>query len=81
MSRRRRAGATLVVDWTRCTGQGVCAAALGEQVSLDQWGYPLGASTQGSVQLDADDRAAAVMAVRSCPTMALHLRTARLGAD
>lgn len=80
MSRRRRAGATLVVDWTRCTGQGVCAAALGEQVSLDQWGYPLGVSTRGA-SIDPHDRAAAVLAVRSCPTMALHLRTEHPGAD
>jgi ferredoxin len=72
----RQASATatdvLVVDWSRCVGHGVCAAALGEQVSLDRWGYPHGVSTAG-VPVDPDLRRAAKMAVRTCPAVALKL--------
>lgn len=74
MRRRDRGHDVLVVDWVRCTGQGVCAAALGEQVSLDRWGYPTGVSSRGE-PVQPRHRSAAVLAVRSCPAQALALRT------
>lgn len=68
-ARPRRA---LVVDWERCAGHGVCAAALGERVDLDRWGYPTGVSTSG-VPIGRDLEAAARLAVVSCPAAALRL--------
>jgi ferredoxin len=66
----------LVVDWERCAGHGVCAAALGERVDLDRWGYPTGVSTSG-VPIARDLEAAARLAVVSCPAAALRLVPAR----
>jgi ferredoxin len=66
-------GRVLVVDWERCVGHGVCAAALGERVDLDRWGYPTGVSTRG-VAIAADLERAARLAVASCPAAALRLR-------
>lgn len=66
-------GQVLVVDWDRCAGHGVCAAAYGEQVRLDRWGYPLGVSISGVV-VPAEKLGAARLAVRSCPAMALRPR-------
>jgi ferredoxin len=63
---------TLIVDWTRCAGHGVCSAAFGEQVSLDRWGFPIGVTTSG-VTVAADMQAAAKMAVATCPAAALRL--------
>jgi ferredoxin len=62
----------LSVDWARCAGHGVCAAALGERIDLDSWGYPSGVSTRGERIPDSLARAAA-LAVRSCPAAALRL--------
>lgn len=69
------AGQILVVDWERCAGHGVCAAALGERVDLDRWGYPTGVSTRG-VAVPSDLERAARLAVVSCPAAALRLRRA-----
>ncbi len=66
------------MDWTRCTGQGVCAAALGERIDLDDWGYPTGVSTRG-VRVPRGLVGAARLAVSSCPAAALRLH--RPGAD
>jgi ferredoxin len=63
----------LVVDWSRCAGHGVCAAALGERIGLDRWGYPTGVSTAG-VPVGAHLRDAARLAVAACPAAALRLR-------
>ena len=63
----------LVVDWTRCVGHGVCAAALGERIHLDRWGYPTGVTTRG-VPVPGRMRDAARLAVVSCPAAALRLR-------
>ncbi len=65
----------LVVDWARCTGQGVCAAALGERIDLDRWGYPMGVPTDGRVVPDSLVGAAR-LAVSSCPAAALRLTRA-----
>lgn len=62
----------LIVDWQRCAGHGVCAAALGERVDLDRWGYPTGVTTRG-VPIARDLEAAARLAVVSCPAAALRL--------
>jgi ferredoxin len=65
----------LVVDWERCAGHGVCAAALGERVDLDRWGYPTGVTT-GGVPIAGGLERAARLAVASCPAAALRLRRA-----
>lgn len=70
-------GHTLTVDWARCTGQGVCAAALGERIALDRWGFPTGVTT-GGVDVPVGLVEAARLAVVSCPAAALSMRpTAR----
>ena len=63
----------LSVDWQRCAGHGVCAAAIGERIDLDSWGYPIGVSTRGEVIGDALVRAAR-LAVVMCPAAALRLQ-------
>jgi ferredoxin len=65
----------LLVDWSRCLGHGVCAAALGERIDLDRWGYPLGVSARG-VPVAGRSHDAARLAVASCPAAALRLRRA-----
>jgi ferredoxin len=62
----------LAVDWDRCVGHGVCAAALGERIDLDRWGYPIGVSTRGEAVPDSLVRAAR-LAVAMCPAAALRL--------
>ena len=32
---------TLQIDWTRCDGHGLCAELSPEQITLDDWGYPI----------------------------------------
>lgn len=59
------------VDWARCAGHGVCAAALSEIISRDPWGFPVVAG-QGAVPDDL--RAAARTAAATCPAVALRLR-------
>jgi ferredoxin len=68
------AGHTLHVDWTRCVGHGVCAAALGERVGLDRWGYPTVATA--GVDVPTSLLRAARLAVNSCPAAALRLQRA-----
>ncbi len=80
MSPRTRAGARpaeqiLVIDWARCAGHGVCAAALGERIDLDRWGYPTGVTTRG-MPVPEGKADAARLAVVSCPAAALRLRRA-----
>jgi ferredoxin len=58
----------VLVDRVACTGHGVCARLLPEQVALDEWGYPIVAGA-------ADDSAARA-AARLCPARALRLRAA-----
>jgi ferredoxin len=62
----------LAVDWERCAGHGVCAAAIGERIDLDNWGYPLGVTTRGEVVPDSL-MGAARLAVAVCPAAALRL--------
>ncbi len=63
----------LAVDWERCEGHGVCAAALGERIDLDSWGYPIGVTTRGETIPDSLVRAAK-LAVATCPAAALRLQ-------
>ena len=63
----------LTVDWERCAGHGVCAAALGERIDLDSWGYPIGVTTRGEAIPDSLVRAAR-LAVAMCPAAALRLQ-------
>jgi ferredoxin len=62
----------LSVDWERCAGHGVCAAAIGERIDLDSWGYPIGVTTRGEVIPDSLVGAAR-LAVAMCPAAALRL--------
>lgn len=62
MNRRLR------VDWPRCTGRGLCHELIPDQVTLDEWGYPIMPDGIG-----AEDLADAREAVRTCPTLALRL--------
>lgn len=64
----------LTVDWTRCQGHGLCAAAFGEQIGLDRWGFPDGVTTSG-VSIPESQRRAAKMAVATCPAVALRLQS------
>lgn len=65
-------GHILTVDWARCVGHGVCAAAIGERIDLDTWGYPIGVTTRGEGIPDSLVRAAR-LAVSTCPAAALRL--------
>lgn len=62
---------TVTIDWRRCRGHGVCAAALHEMVTLDQWGYPVMPDGEVSPELNA----AARMAQATCPAAALRVRS------
>lgn len=61
---------TVSIDWRRCRGHGVCSAALGELISLDETGYPVVANAE----LPDDLNAAARMAQMTCPAAALRVR-------
>ena len=63
--------ARLEIDWRRCAGHGVCAAALGELVARDPWGYPVLAG-DGSVPPHLVE--AARTAAATCPAVALRVR-------
>lgn len=60
----------LSIDWRRCRGHGVCAAAIPEMVTLDQWGYPVVTGDE----LPVDLRRAARLAQRTCPAAALRVK-------
>jgi ferredoxin len=66
-------GARLVLDPTRCTGHGMCAELFPEQISLDDWGYPMIAPAE--VPRDLEDHAR--RAVKACPVLALRLDQTR----
>jgi ferredoxin len=64
----RRDAVVLAVDWPACEARGLCAELLPEQISLDEWGYPV---VHGAVP--AALREHAVAAVRACPHRALRV--------
>ncbi len=62
---------SLVVDWRRCDGNGVCAELLPELIGRDDWGYPVIASGPVPAELHR----LAVRARAACPALALSLET------
>ena len=52
-----------------CTGHGLCAELLPEQIDLDEWGYPL----LSDKPVPAELRQLARRAVNDCPVLALML--------
>lgn len=63
----------LVIDWTRCTGHGMCAELLPEIVEMDEWGYPVVA--EGPVPPALERHATA--ARTACPALAVRLEPDR----
>jgi ferredoxin len=59
----------LMINWARCEGHGLCAALLPGRIALDEWGYPVLASTAVDSAEDRDVR----RAVAACPALALRL--------
>lgn len=59
----------VTVDPTLCSAHGVCAELLAEQISQDEWGYPLIADRDVPAALLRE----AKRAVANCPTLALRL--------
>ena len=55
----------IAIDSTRCDGHGLCAALLPEQVSLDEWGFPVVHNADAPAR---DVRRAAA----ACPALALY---------
>jgi ferredoxin len=62
----------LEVDPIACTGHGLCADLLPEQIELDEWGYPI-------IEHRIPDGLTghAKRAVKACPTLALKLTQAQ----
>jgi ferredoxin len=63
--------ARLRVDFIACDGRGLCAEALPELVTLDDWGFPVVSDRDVPARRLGDARAA----VRACPRLALRLDT------
>lgn len=61
---------TIAIDWRRCQGHGACAAALGEIIERDEWGYPVLTSDEVPAELHS----AARLAQATCPAAALRAR-------
>jgi ferredoxin len=64
--RDEKQGSALVVDWTRCDGHGLCAALLPDQISRDEWGFPI---VRDGRFADRDARRVAAV----CPALALRV--------
>jgi ferredoxin len=65
--------ARLRVDFIACDGRGLCAEALPELISLDDWGFPIVRDQDVPGWLLDDTRAI----VRACPKLALRLERGR----
>ena len=63
----------LRVDFIACDGRGLCAEALPELVTLDDWGFPIVSGRAVPPELLADARAI----VQACPKLALRLDAER----
>ena len=68
-ARTGRAAVRLRVDLIACDGRGLCAEALPELVTLDDWGFPITGDRAVPPRLLADARAT----TRACPKLALWL--------
>ena len=64
-----RAGARLRVDFIACDGRGLCAEALPELITLDDWGFPIVSGRAVPRRLLAEAR----VTIRACPRLALRL--------
>ena len=64
-----QAAVRLRVDLIACDGRGLCAEALPELITLDDWGFPIFADRAVPPRLLADARETA----RACPKLALWL--------
>lgn len=54
----------LALDRIACTGHGICASILPDQITLDEWGYPV-------VHAALVDASLGEAAIRLCPARAL----------
>jgi ferredoxin len=61
------------VDFIACDGRGLCAEALPELITLDDWGFPIVSDRDVPSALLGDARAV----VRACPKLALRLDAGR----
>jgi len=61
--------ARLRVDFIACQGRGLCAEALPELITLDDWGFPIVSGRPVPAPLVSDARET----VRACPLLALRL--------
>lgn len=61
--------ARLRVDFIACEGRGLCAEALPELITLDDWGFPIVTAEAVPSRRLADARET----VRACPMLALRL--------
>ena len=59
----------LRVDLIACDGRGLCAEALPELITLDDWGFPIVGGSAVPSRLLADVRATTL----ACPKLALRL--------
>ena len=66
---------TVRINPIACTGHGLCAEILPEQITLDEWGYPLVAAGPLPAELEKHARRAAA----ACPTLAFLLAEAAGG--
>ena len=66
-------GARLRVDPIACDGRGLCAEALPELITLDDWGFPIIRDAEVPPGL----MAGAEEAIRLCPLLALRLHRPR----
>ena len=64
-----QAAVRLRVDFIACDGRGLCAEALPELITLDDWGFPIVGDQGVPPRLLADARETA----RLCPKLALQL--------
>ena len=60
---------SLLINPILCAGHGLCAELLPEQITLDEWGYPI----RSDEQVPRDLRKLARRAVTDCPALALQL--------
>ena len=67
------APARLGVDFIACDGRGLCAEALPELITLDDWGFPIVSARPVPPRLLADAR----VTVWACPKLALRLDAGR----
>ena len=63
----------LHVDWTRCTGRGLCIELLPELLDADDWGYPRSRAQGHAPPVPARLSGYAQQAVAECPRQALRL--------